>query len=76
MFAMTALFSWQKSISLCPASFVLQGQTWLLLQVFLDFLPFLPVPYDERDIFFLVLVLEGFVGLSLTHSILALVIGA
>ena len=28
----------QNSISLCPASFLLQGQICLLLQVFLDFL--------------------------------------
>ena len=32
---------------------VLQGQLCLLLQVFLDFLLFIPVPYNEKDIFFL-----------------------
>ena len=31
--------------------FVLQGETCLLLQVSLDFLLFIPVPYDEKDIF-------------------------
>ena len=31
---------------------VLQGQICLLLQVFLDFLLFIPVPYNEKDIFF------------------------
>ena len=35
---MTSAFSWQNSISLCPASSVFQGQIYLLLQVFLDFL--------------------------------------
>ena len=38
VFAMTSAFSWQNSVSLCPALFVLQGQICLLLQVFLDFL--------------------------------------
>ena len=55
---------------------VLQGQTCLLIQVIPTSYFCIPVAYDEKDIFFLVLVLEGFVGLSLTHSILALVIGA
>ena len=36
--AMPSVFSWQNSISLCPASFCTQGQTCLFLQVFLDFL--------------------------------------
>ena len=41
--------------------FVLQGQTCLLLHVSLDFS--IPVPYDEKDIFFfLMLVLESLVG--------------
>ena len=31
---------------------VLQGQIFLLLQVSLDFLLFIPVPYNEKDIFF------------------------
>ena len=43
--------------------FVLQGQTCLLLQVSLAFFC-IPVPYGENDIFFLVLVLEGLVGLK------------
>ena len=37
--------------------FVLQGQTCLLLQVSLDFPFCTPVPYGEKNIFFLVLVL-------------------
>ena len=44
---------------------VLQGQICLLLQVFLDFLLCIPVPYDEKDIFF-VCVVEGLVGLHRT----------
>ena len=35
---MISAFSWQNSVSLCPASFVLLGQICLLLQVSLDFL--------------------------------------
>ena len=38
LFALTRVFSWLNSVSLCPVLFVLQGQTCLLLQVFLDFL--------------------------------------
>ena len=45
--------------------FVFQGQTCLLLQVSLDFLLFIPVPYDEKTFFWL-LVLEGLVGLHRT----------
>ena len=32
--------------------FVLQGQTCLLLQVSLDFLLCIPIPYEEKDVFF------------------------
>ena len=42
--------------------FVLQGQTCLLLQVSLDFLLLHSNPYDEKEIFFGVLVVEGLVG--------------
>ena len=44
--------------------FVLQGLTCLLLQVSLDFLLCILIPYDEKDIFFFVLVLEGLVSLQ------------
>ena len=44
VFAMTRVFSWQNFVSLCPDSFLLQGQTCLLLQVSL-------IPYDEKNIF-------------------------
>ena len=46
--------------------FVLHGQTCLLLQVLLTSCFCIPVPYDEKDILFLVLVLEGLVGLHRT----------
>ena len=45
---------------------VLQGQMCLLLQVFLDSYFCIPVPYNEKDIFFGVLVLEGLMGLHRT----------
>ena len=43
--------------------FVLQDQICLLLQVSLDFLLCIPVLYNEKDIFFGVLVLEVLEGL-------------
>ena len=43
--------------------FVLHGQTCLLLQYLLNSYFCSPILYDEKDIFFLVLVLEGLVGL-------------
>ena len=46
--------------------FVLQGQICLLLQVSLDFLLLHANPHDEKDILFLVLVLEDHVGLHRT----------
>ena len=57
--------------------FLLQGQTWLLFQVSLDFLLLCSSPYDEKDIlfFFLVLVLEGLVGLHGTIQLQLLSIG-
>ena len=43
--------------------FVLLGQTCLLLQVSLDFLFCIPITYDEKDIFFDLLVLDDLVSL-------------
>ena len=48
---MTSAFSWQNSISFCPASFRIPRQICLLLQVFLDFLLLHSSPYNEKDIF-------------------------
>ena len=44
---------------------VLKDQTFLLLHLSLDFLLFIPVPYNEKDLFG-VLVLEGLVDLHKT----------
>ena len=41
-----------KLLGFALLHFVLQGQTSLLLQVSLDFLFCIPVPCDEKDIFF------------------------
>ena len=49
--------------------FVLQGKTFLLFQVSLDFIFCIPILYDEKDIFFLVLVLEGVVCLHRTGQL-------
>ena len=46
--------------------FVLQGQTCLLLQVSLNFLICIPVPFDEKVMFLWVLVLEDLVSLHRT----------
>ena len=48
VFAMSSVFSWQNSVSLCLLHFVLQGRTCLLFQVFLTFYFCIPVPYDEN----------------------------
>ena len=66
VFAMTSMFSWQNSVSLCPASFctprpnlpVTPGISWLLTFAFQS-------PRMKRTSF-LVLVLEGPVGLHRT----------
>ena len=54
---MTKEFSWQNSISLCPASFCTPTPKLPITQVFLDFLICVP-----KKTSFLVLVLEGLVG--------------
>ena len=64
VFAMTNVFSWQNSVSLWPASFCVLA--CLLLQVSLDFLLLHSSPYNEKDIFFGVLVLEDIVDLHRT----------
>ena len=66
VFAMTSLFSWQNSVSLCPDSFCIQGQICLLLQISLDFLLMWPSPLWCKGHHLLVLVLEGLVGLHRT----------
>ena len=46
--------------------FVLQGRICLLVQIFFTSYFCIPVPYDEKDIFFWVLVLEDLIGLHRT----------
>ena len=46
--------------------FVLQGQICLLIRYLLTSYFCIPVPYNEKDIFFWVLVLKGLVGLHRT----------
>ena len=58
---MTSVFSWQNSVSLSPASFCTPSPNCLFVQVSLDFLVWIPVRYDIKDIF-LLLFLEGLVG--------------
>ena len=49
---MTSAFSWQNSISLCPASFCTQAKFACYSRCFLTFYFCIPVPYNEKDIFF------------------------
>ena len=68
MFAMTSAFSWQNSISLCPASFRIPRPNLPVTPgvCFLTSYFCIPVPYNEKDIFFGVLVIKGLVGLHRT----------
>ena len=66
MFAMTSAFSWQNSISLCPASFRVPRPICLLLQVFVDFLLLHSSPLWWKLHLLWVLVLKGLVGLHRT----------
>ena len=75
---MTSAFSWQNSVSLCPASFCTPRPNlpvksrYLLTSYFC-----IPFSYDEKNMFFLVLVLEGLVGLHSSNSASsALAVGA
>ena len=66
------VYSLGKTVSLCPASFLHQGQTCLFLQVSLHFLLLHSRPLWWKGHLFLVLVLEGLVGLYKTvqHQLL------
>ena len=48
---MASVFSWQSLLNFVLLHSVLQGQICLLLHVFLDFYFSIPVPYNEKDIF-------------------------
>ena len=64
--AKISAFSWQNSVSLDMLHFVLQGQIGLLLQVFLDSLLLHSSPLWWKGHLFVVLVLEGLIGLHRT----------
>ena len=64
---MTNVLSWQNSVSLCPASFCTPKPNLMLFQVSLNFLLLHSDPYDEKDMF-LVLVL-CLVGLHRTNQL-------
>ena len=55
-----------KLLAFALLHFVLQGQIFLSLRVVLTSYFCILVPYNEEDIFFLVLVLEGLVGFHRT----------
>ena len=64
VFAMTSTFSWQNAISLCPASFRIPRPNLPVPPgVFLTSYFCIPVPYNENNIFF-GLVLKGLVQFS------------
>ena len=56
------VFSWQNSVSLCPASFCIPRPTLPVTPGLLPSFFCMLVPYGKKDIFFLVLVLESLVG--------------
>ena len=65
---MTSAFSWQNCYSL--PCFIFNSKAKLaLLQLSLDFLLLLYRTSDEKDFFFLVLILEGFVVLHRTFRL-------
>ena len=61
---MTSAFSWQNSVSLCAASFCTPRPNVPVTPGISSLTAFcIPVLYDEKNVFFLVLVLGGHVGL-------------
>ena len=65
VFAMTSAFSWQNSVSLCPTSFC-TPRTNLPVTPGISWLPTFAFQSPTMKIMFLVLVLEGQVGLHRT----------
>ena len=66
---MTSVFSWSNLLTFALLHIVLQGQTCLLFQVSLDFYFCIPILYDEKEIFFfLVLILEGVIEFTHKHQ--------
>ena len=64
---MTSVFSWQNSVSLCPASLcTLKAKFACYSRYLLTSYFCIPVPSNEKDIFWGVLVLEDLVGILRT----------
>ena len=61
VFAITNAF-WQNSVSLCPASFCTPGPNLPVTPGILTSYFCILVPYDDKSIVFLVLVLQGLIG--------------
>ena len=69
MFGVTSVLSWQNSLSFFPASFCIPRPYSPVFPVYLlTFCFCIPIPYDEKDIFFLALILEGLIGLHRTFN--------
>ena len=66
VFAMTGVFYWQNSVSLCLASFCTPSPNMPVTPGVSTSYFCVPFPYDEKDIFWGVLVLEGLVGIHRT----------
>ena len=66
---MTSVFFGKTLLTFALLLFVLQGQTFLLFMCLLTSYFCIPITYEEKDIFFWVLVLKGLVGL---HRIIQL----
>ena len=65
---MTSVFFWQNSVSLSLLHFVLQGQTFCFFRYLLTSYSCIPVPYNEKDIFFVCVSSRRSCGSSQNHS--------
>ena len=65
---MTSAFSWQNSIIFALLHSTFQGQICLLLYLLTSYFC-IPVPYNEKDVSFGVLVIEDLVGLHRTNQL-------
>ena len=64
---MTSQFSWQNSVSLCPDSFCAPRPNFACYsRCFLTCYFCIPVPYNEKDIYFFTFILEGLLGFHRT----------
>ena len=66
---MTSVFSWQKSVSLCPASFCTPRPTCLLFQISLDFLLLHSSLLWLKGYLILLLVLQNVIGQQRTGQL-------